>query len=183
MVFFHSTLECLGSAAVLRGRHREKRKQKEVKMNMNEALSQFGHDMGLGYIRLDHNNRCSILIDEKYIVTIEVDSIHEQTNLYGIVAKGPFDDRISLFGWLLESNFQGELTGRAFLSLDKENDQVLLCQRVDHNEISYQQFVNLLERYVNYYERVLEQVDSIPSGLTPQASMQYGSMPVGMIKA
>ncbi|WDE02832.1 type III secretion system chaperone [Thalassomonas viridans] len=158
-------------------------------MKSLEVLARFHHELGLGELVLDHNDRSSIKIESDIIVTFELDTVKDQIELIGILLKGPLADKTTLFSRLLSENFCTGLNG-ARLALDNAQQQVLLCQTLVAEHISHAHFELAVARFVSRYEALRDTLsvpqDSALSG--PQTSHtaqnnHFAHMPFGMVQA
>lgn len=129
-------------------------------MDINSILLELGKQMGLPNLKLDENRVCRLIFDKKFTVDIEASDDEQTVHIYSALCMIPPRDKEKLFESLLEGNLFGRGTGGASFGLDLEMGEILLSRTVRIEKLDYQDFVNILESFVNHVEAWTNKIDT-----------------------
>lgn len=164
-------------------------------MKIEEILKELGNQMGLPNLKLDDNKVCRLIFDKKFTVDIEASEDLKTVHLYSALCIIPPRDKENLFESLLEANLFGRGTGGASFGVDLEMGEILLSRTLVMEKTDYQDFVNILESFVNYVEAWTDKIDKgeysrDKRGLAPKPSEgktpkkeEHEGPPPGFIRA
>ena len=129
-------------------------------MDIDNLLSMFGRQLGVGELALDENGVCRLVFDEKFNMDIEPADDGTTFHVYAVVGQIPPDNREAVYAELLSANMFGSGTGGSTFAIDKERNEIVLsrCFRSDVTDL--QVFVNEVELFVNYLELWAERVQA-----------------------
>ncbi len=116
--------------------------------------------MGLPNLKLDENKVCRLIFDKKFTVDIEASEDEKNVHIYSAICIIPPVDKETLYETLLEANLFGRGTGGSSFGVDLELGEILLSRSVEMEKVDYQDFVNVLEAFVNHIEAWTEKIDS-----------------------
>lgn len=128
-------------------------------MNIEDVLKELGAQMGLPGLKLDDNKVCRLIFDKKFTVDIEASEDLKTVHLYSAICVIPPEGKESFYEGLLEANLFGRGTGGAAFGIDIELGEVLLSRTLQMEKIDYQDFVNILEGFVNHVEAWTDKVE------------------------
>lgn len=128
-------------------------------MNIDDILLELGKQMGLGSLKLDENRVCRLVFDSVLVVDIEATEGDQIVNLYATVCTTPAEGKDALYETLLEASLFGLGTGGASFGIDKERGELLLWRVLNMDKTDYQEFVNVLESFVNHLEVWKDKID------------------------
>lgn len=128
-------------------------------MNIEDVLKELGAQMGLPGLKLDDNKVCRLIFDKKFTVDIEASQDLKTVHLYSPVCIIPPEGRENFYEGLLEANLFGRGTGGAAFGVDLEMGEVLLSRTLQMEKIDYQDFVNILESFVNHIEAWTDKIE------------------------
>jgi len=128
-------------------------------MDIHSLLSQLGQQMGLPNLKLDQHRVCRLIFDKKFTVDIEATDDERVVHFYALVGEVPPHDKDKFMAYLLEANLFGKGTGGATFALDHNHRDIYLCRALAVEQLSYQDFVNMLEAFVNYLEAWVGKID------------------------
>lgn len=128
-------------------------------MNIEDILKELGGQMGLPNLKLDSNKVCRLIFDKKYTVDIEASEDLKTVHIYSALCIIPPEGREKLYEVLLEANLFGRGTGGAAFGLDLELGEILLSRTLIMEKTDYQDFVNILESFVNHVEAWTDKID------------------------
>lgn len=128
-------------------------------MNIEDILKELGNQMGLPNLKLDDNKVCRLIFDKKYTVDIEASEDEKIVHVYSAMCIIPPEDREPMYEALLEANLFGRGTGGAAFGVDKEMGEILLSQTLVLDKTDYQDFVNVLESFVNHVEAWTDKIE------------------------
>lgn len=130
-------------------------------MNIEDVLRELGNQMGLPNLKLDENKVCRLIFDKKFTIDIEASEDLKTVHIYSALCTIPPSNKEPLYEALLEANLFGRGTGGAAFGVDLEMGEVLLSSSLqDMDRVDYQDFVNVLESFVNHVEAWTEKIDS-----------------------
>lgn len=157
-------------------------------MDIHAILSQLGQQMGLPQLKLDENRVCRLVFDQKLVVDIEASDDEKIVHLYALAGAMPPENKEDFMAVLLEANLFGKGTGSCAFALDHNHQDVYLCRIVLIESIVYQDFVNILESFVNHLEAWMEKIergDMLPSSKSTVTIHDEGShgFDAGFIRA
>lgn len=128
-------------------------------MKIEALLLELGNQMGLPNLKLDNNKVCRLIFDKKFTVDIEASEDLRIVHLYSALCIIPPRDKENLYEALLEANLFGRGTGGASFGVDLEMGEILLSRTLEMEKTDYQDFVNVLESFVNHVEAWTEKID------------------------
>lgn len=130
-------------------------------MKIESILTELGNQMGLPNLKLDANKVCRLIFDKKFTVDIEASEDLKIVHLYSALCTIPPSDKETLYESLLEANLFGRGTGGAAFGVDTEpgREEILLSRTVVMEKTDYQDFVNILESFVNHVEAWTDKID------------------------
>lgn len=128
-------------------------------MKIEAILLELGNQMGLPNLKLDNNKVCRLIFDKKFTVDIEASEDLKIVHLYSAICTIPPRDKENLYESLLEANLFGRGTGGATFGVDLEMGEILLSKTMDIEKVDYQDFVNVLESFVNHVEAWTDKID------------------------
>lgn len=128
-------------------------------MKIESILTELGNQMGLPNLKLDANKVCRLIFDKKFTVDIEASEDLTIVHLYSALCTIPPSDKENLYESLLEANLFGRGTGGSAFGVDIEMGEILLSRTVVMEKTDYQDFVNILEAFVNHVEAWTEKID------------------------
>lgn len=128
-------------------------------MKIESVLTELGNQMGLPNLKLDDNKVCRLIFDKKFTVDIEASEDLKIVHIYSALCIIPPRDKENLYEALLEANLFGRGTGGASFGIDLEMGEILLSITIEMEKVDYQDFVNVLEKFVNHVEAWTEKID------------------------
>lgn len=128
-------------------------------MKIESLLTELGNQMGLPNLKLDENKVCRLIFDKKFTVDIEASEDLKIVHIYSALCIIPPRDKENLYESLLEASLFGRGTGGASFGVDVEMGEILLSVTVEMEKTDYQDFVNILEKFVNHVEAWTEKID------------------------
>ncbi len=143
-------------------------------MHIDDILSELGKAMGLGDIGLDENRVLRLVFDDRHVVDMEATEDYKTLHIYSVLSSVPEDGKLELYEALLYANLFGQETGGATLCVDPSAKEVLLCTRCEMEKTDYQDFVNLLENFLNHVEHWKDKIEKIKSGAESKSSSGGG---------
>ncbi|MFO1349206.1 MAG: type III secretion system chaperone [Gammaproteobacteria bacterium] len=120
-------------------------------MNIRDVLAELGHQMGLK-VSLNDQGVCRLVFDQRFTVDIEASPDNDTVHLYSVLCPIPSDGKERFYEQLLEANLFGGGTGGAWFALDSLHNEVLLNRTLNMATTDYQDFVGVLESFVNHLE-------------------------------
>ncbi len=144
-------------------------------MDLAALVQALADQLGLGALAFDDRDTCSLVFEDRFTVTLELDEGAEQLHLYTGLGKAPEDpiDQLTCFAALLEANLFGQGSGGANLALEPESGELLISRGLSLKQLSPGDLQGVFLRFVHaadaWQERVSgrfwEQVE--PTGPTP----------------
>lgn len=128
-------------------------------MKIESLLTELGNQMGLPNLKLDENKVCRLIFDKKFTVDIEASEDLKIVHIYSALCIIPPRDKENLYESLLEASLFGRGTGGASFGVDLEMGEILLSITIEMEKTDYQDFVNILEKFVNHVEAWTEKID------------------------
>jgi len=128
-------------------------------MKIESILTELGNQMGLPNLKLDNNKVCRLIFDKKFTVDIEASEDLKIVHLYSALCTIPPSDKETLYESLLEANLFGRGTGGSTFGVDIEMGEILLSRTIVMEKVDYQDFVNILETFVNHVEAWTDKID------------------------
>ena len=129
-------------------------------------LKEFGQLLGLPELGPNEEGHCCLAFDEHIVVHLQY---NEPDDVFTIFCKvgdySEVEDRLELFDKLLSANLFWQNTQGATLSIDSKKQAVFLAQRYDLHQMSFPQFEQHLEKFVNAAEYAIEKL--IAEGAEP----------------
>lgn len=128
-------------------------------MKIESVLTELGNQMGLPNLKLDGNKVCRLIFDKKFTVDIEASEDLKIVHIYSALCIIPARDKETLYESLLEANLFGRGTGGSAFGIDLEMGEILLSRTIEMDKVDYQDFVNVLEAFVNHVEAWTDKID------------------------
>ncbi len=144
-------------------------------MDIHAILSQLGQQMGLPQLKLDDNRVCRLVFDQRLVVDIEATDDEKIVHLYALAGEVPPENKEDFMSVLLEANLFGKGTGGSSFALDHNHQEVYLCRVILIDSLAYQDFVNLLEAFVNHLEAWMDKIDRGDVGSASKSTVQTSS--------
>lgn len=137
-------------------------------MQFTQAISQFGQKIGLGELRLDEQNSCSLLFDESIEVLFTADDEDKSVLLSCSLGKASeLAADLASARALLEESLLGAQTGGAAFSISSDDDSLVLWKRYDDSfidELDLEKKVNaFLEECIAWKEKAAHLEDDAGS--------------------
>lgn len=117
-------------------------------MKNAEAIALIGVEIGLPDIRLDVNDTCNLVIDERLEIYLTGDANAEELRLIGVLGDlADFNiDPIAL----LASNANAVETGRGALAIDRVTDEVLYVRTINTGSMDSTELMAELRDFIKY---------------------------------
>jgi hypothetical protein len=159
-------------------------------MDIHAILSQLGEQMGLPQLKLDENRVCRLIFDQRLTVDIEASDDEKIVYLYAVAGKLPPEGKEAVMANILEANLFGKGTGGATFALDHNHHEIYMCRILSVEAVPYQEFVNILEGFVNHLEAWMDKIDRGDVGQSASSQVDhdtsgedFGGMEPGFIRA
>ncbi len=130
-------------------------------MDINAILSELGGQIGLEGLKLDENGVCRLVFDDVLVVDIESSDDAKTVSFHAQVCELPPEGREKLYRVALEESLFGLGTGGSSFGLDSQRGELLLWRTFPMEHIAYQDFVNILESFVNHLELWKKKTDEM----------------------
>lgn len=140
-------------------------------MDIHAILSQLGDQMGLSQLKLDENRVCRLVFDQRLTVDIEASDDEKIVYIYALAGQMPPEGKEAIMANLLEANLFGKGTGGSSFALDHNHQEIYLCRILSVEALHYQDFVNILEGFVNHLEAWMDKIDRGDLGSTSSSSV------------
>lgn len=141
------------------------------KETINEVLAEFGQQIGLDGLQLDHNGYAAVAFDD-VVVNLEYDGDRERLILCAYLGQ-PEGDRLKAYELLLDANFCWQGTGGGTLSLERDTGGVVLFDALATRMLEAEELETKLEAFVNTAEAWTAQLGRI----APAAAEEDGGLP------
>lgn len=147
-------------------------------MNIEDVLKELGNQMGLPNLKLDENKVCRLIFDKKFTIDIEASEDLKTVHIYSAICIIPPENQLKLYESLLEANLFGRGTGGSAFGVDLEMGEILLSRSLDMEKVQHQDFVNILEAFVNHVEAWTEKIDTgeYAHGASSSSSKKHSSL-------
>lgn len=131
----------------------------------NTIVKQIGNQFGIDDLELSSDGLCTIRVDDKFNVFIEVASDTNQIRFYGVVKA--FESTVSknILVNILVENMPSKVKGNSYFAVNRDTRKLLLCSEIDIVSLDFDVFVQRMESFVNYLEIVLEMIRDPNSAL------------------
>ena len=144
-------------------------------MDIHSILTQLGQQMGLPQLKLDENNVCRLVFDQRLVVDIEATDNNKVIHFYALVGELPPENKEDFMANLLEANLFGKGTGGSAFALDHNHQEIYLCRLLLIDSLAYQDFVNILETFVNHLEAWMDKIEKGDVGATSKSTVDTRS--------
>ncbi|WP_461833103.1 type III secretion system chaperone [Desulfothermus sp.] len=151
-------------------------------MHLKDLLKQLGQEMGLGTLEMDEDNTCRLVFDDIINVDLEVTDDNKILWIYSVIGVLPVDNREKFYERLLSANLFGKETGDAAFAVDTNTKEVLLITKVNLEKIDFQDFINLLELFVDRTEFWIDEIKRTAEQSLSQDA-QISDIGAGMLRA
>ena len=130
-------------------------------MDLDSLLLEFGSRFGVGPVRLDRFNSCSLVFGD---LEVQLEKTLEPAGVIflAIVGPMPIHHREEIFAQLLEANLQAQGTGPACLAYERDVDWVVLNRFINETSFEIDAFEQELERFLQvleFWKHRLNQLD------------------------
>lgn len=129
-------------------------------MEAKDLLSSYGQLVGLHGLAFDAHGCARLKFSEDVAVNLEADPAGECVHLYSVLGPVPSNERERLYRELLEGNLFGTRTRGATLAIDKVQEEVILCRRLELATADADALKQVLEEFVSASEHWQEAFDS-----------------------
>ena len=119
---------------------------------MNTVLDEVGSILGLDNLQVGAGGVCRILFDEHLIIDIETHELDEYMVIHSVVAKLADEPSVETYQALLAANMQAMDSYGLCFCADLESREVVLSSRFCMKTSSTDDFIDLLQEFVNYLE-------------------------------
>ena len=129
-------------------------------MDTDTLLQPLAERLGLEALDFDDRGTCSLVFDERFTITLELDDEEQMLYLYSTLGKAPEDliDQLTCFAALLQANLFGRGTGGASLAFEPESQALMISRNCSLMQLSAEALQADVERFVQatdaWYERV-----------------------------
>ncbi|WJF89312.1 type III secretion system chaperone [Paraburkholderia bonniea] len=117
-------------------------------MDINKLIEQIGAVIGLPQLKLDARGLARVRIEGSPDLNLEADKEVNCLHIYSTIIPTPDDLGVELCEKLLSANTFGSKTGGASLALDKLGNEVILCHRIESDDMKAETVQAILERFV-----------------------------------
>lgn len=123
-------------------------------MKLDDLLKKLGKEMDLPDLKLDANGGCVLVFDGRLRIFIESAPDMKRFYLYAVLCQIPTVDseRLALYDVLMEGHLFGIMSGGSTFGASPRFGGVVLSRVFDLDTITYPQFFDALELFVNAYE-------------------------------
>lgn len=122
---------------------------------VNQILKRIGEGLSIPDLKLDDNNHCILLFDEKIVLNIDLDEEGSQLVIYAYIGEIPLECREKVFEKALEGNFFWNETDGGTLGIDKQSQSLVLAKAFElplKNEYEFEEklasFVEVVEKWI-----------------------------------
>jgi hypothetical protein len=129
-------------------------------MEAQELLSSYGQLVGLRGVAFDAHGCARLKFSEDAAVNLEADPAGECIHLYAVLGPVPSTSRERLYRELLEGNLFGTRTRGGALAIDKVQEEVILCRRVDLARADASALKQMLDEFVSATQHWQDAFDS-----------------------
>lgn len=122
-------------------------------MKFDVMISDFARELQLEGLEPDENGAYTFIFDDKY--TILCSPVDEDSCLlFATVSPSPKDKTRAeeLYRRIIKFNLEHLKEIKAVISLNPDNKDIVLYQRIDLNELTVRQFKMIIESFVDYLE-------------------------------
>ncbi len=132
-------------------------------MDIDTLLQPLTERLGLEALDFDDRGTCSLVFDERFTITLELDDEEQMLHLYSTLGKAPEDliDQLTCFAALLQANLFGRGTGGASLAFEPESQALMISRNCSLKPLSAKALQADFERFVQatdaWHERVAAQ--------------------------
>ena len=139
-------------------------------MDIEALVSAVGNEFGVK-LALNENQVASLVIDDKFDLEFEyvddMDTLFVSSPLGKLTGSG----NGPIFKALLDANLYGKDTGGSVFAIDERTDEIILFFKTNVAKIEYDEFKDILERYLNIrmewittFERIVNESSNTGSG-------------------
>jgi len=151
-------------------------------MYINDFLKQLAQEIGLNSLEMDVNNTCRLVFDDRINVDMEATDDNMTLWIYSVIGILPVNNREKFYERLLSANLFGKETGDAAFAVDTNTREVLLITKVNLEKIDFQDFINLLELFVDRAEFWIDEIKRIAEQSLSQDA-QISDIAAGVLRA
>ncbi len=123
-----------------------------TKNYMQTLLADLGRTVGLEQLKLDENNYCCIVFDEKYYVSLDYDDSMGAVTLSCDLGKPDAKRLEELYGRLLQVNYFWKETNNETMSLDGKRGHIFQLMHLSVANLDLSRFQERLESFINSAE-------------------------------
>jgi Tir chaperone protein (CesT) family len=137
-------------------------------MDANHLLLSLGHIMGLSNLRFDDHGCARLVFDQTLAVDMEHDAANECIHVYSVLGRTPSaGSGEAIYRRLLEGNLHDAPAHGAMPAVDAQNDEIVLCRRLELAAASPDGFTALIEKFLTALEYWRDVFTADLSGATP----------------
>ena len=98
--------------------------------DINELTQTLAERLGMENLQFDDEGLCSLLFEDRFTVTLEIDDADNALHLYSNLGKAPEDviDQLTCFAALLDANLFGRGTAGATLGFEPNSQSLMLSR-------------------------------------------------------
>ena len=148
-------------------------KQDQVNAILDKVATQFGIE-DLGFTT---DGMCTIRIDDKFDVHMEISDDTDQLRLFGDVAELKLVEEKNMFRDFLCANLPNKEKGNNYFSINEDAGKLMLCSEIDVEKMEIEYFITRLEAFVNFNESCLDKVKSPEGFYSNGAQKAAGTSP------
>lgn len=130
-------------------------------MNISDALTELGSQIGLSDLALNDAGLCRVLFDDS--LTVDFESMDEGRTLHVSSVVLPFAPELQgeeFLKQLLQANLLGIATGGAHFSASELEGEILFERSLDIQSMDFTGFTQAIESFVNHLEGWREKLAS-----------------------
>ncbi|WP_153099994.1 type III secretion system chaperone [Paraburkholderia hayleyella] len=140
-------------------------------MDVLKLIEQIGAVIGLPQLKLDARGLARVRIEGSPDLNLEADNEVNCLHLYSTIGTIPETLTLDLCEKLLTANTFGSKTGGASLALDKLGGEIILCHRIESDDMKAETVQATLERFVaaaEYWVKELSGTGDTPAAEAPR---------------
>jgi hypothetical protein len=133
----------------------------DYREEVNVLLGELGKALDLSSLKLDANNHCLILFDDKIVLNLELQEEEGALIVYSYISIVPFAGKELILEILLEANFFWKISHGATFAIDKQTQTLVLEQKFPIPLIKMENFQDELGLFVDVAEAWMKRIDDI----------------------
>ena len=145
---------------------------------MKNLVAEFGAAIGIPDLDIDEDDRCNLMFDE-VAVSFELDGNGESLFVYSLLGRVPEIEADTFHAALLHANHLLEGTRGSTLSVDPNNNDIVLVRVERLDTLRLPMLESIVEDFVNVAEQWMEQLASGTVERLPERQSSEGALPDG----